>query len=181
MRNELIYSQKECLSENKYLYNGKELQDESLGGVNLDWYDYHTRFYDPQIGRWHVVDPLSENHFDFTPYSYVLNNPMIYVDPTGMSEDYYENDKGEIKWFDNTASEIVDKNMTTWKNIGTSYVSFSGSNLKLNYQNTDDFGNLSPASFSVPAVSGRSNKEGKFDYSIDRQGLEDVGPLPQGR
>jgi hypothetical protein len=24
---------------NKYLYNGKELQDDQLGGVNLDLYD----------------------------------------------------------------------------------------------------------------------------------------------
>lgn len=27
----------------KYLYNGKELQDEQLGGVNLDWDDYGAR------------------------------------------------------------------------------------------------------------------------------------------
>ena len=27
-------------NENKYLFNSKELQDEQLGGVNLDWYDY---------------------------------------------------------------------------------------------------------------------------------------------
>jgi len=36
-------------SENKYLFNGKELQDELLGSVNLDWYDYGVRFYDPDL------------------------------------------------------------------------------------------------------------------------------------
>ncbi|MEN8249778.1 MAG: hypothetical protein ABFS32_12665 [Bacteroidota bacterium] len=42
------------LSAHKYLYNGKEIQDEQLGGVNLDWYDYGARFYDPALGRFHM-------------------------------------------------------------------------------------------------------------------------------
>lgn len=41
-------------SDNKYLYNGKELQDDQLGGVNLDWYDYvawpiHAKKHDLEI------------------------------------------------------------------------------------------------------------------------------------
>ena len=71
-------------SENKYLYNGKELQDEQLGGVNLDLYDYGARFYDPALGRWHVPDLMSEKHYDYTPYHYTFNNPVLFIDPIGL-------------------------------------------------------------------------------------------------
>lgn len=64
-------------SDNKYLYNGKEIQDET------GWYDYGARMYDPAIGTFHSVDPLTEkNHFQ-TPFSYAANNPIIYIDYNG--------------------------------------------------------------------------------------------------
>lgn len=88
-------------SANKYLYNGKELQDEQLGGINLDWYDYGARFYDPALGRWHSPDPLADNEHNLplSPYHFVNNNPLLYVDPNGL--DWYTHDStGALHWYD---------------------------------------------------------------------------------
>jgi RHS repeat-associated protein len=72
--------------ENKYLYNGKEQQDDKFGEVRLDWYDYGKRFYEPALGRWHVNDPLADSTYSLSPYHYVDNNPLIYIDPYGLEK-----------------------------------------------------------------------------------------------
>jgi RHS repeat-associated protein len=70
-------------TENKFLYNSKELQDDQLAGNTLDWYDYGARFYDATLGRWHVVDPLAEKYVNISPFTYAANNPILFIDKNG--------------------------------------------------------------------------------------------------
>ena len=62
---------------NPFKYNGKEL-DEATG-----LYYYGARYYDPKTSIWLSVDPLAEKYPSISPYVYVANNPMVYVDPDG--------------------------------------------------------------------------------------------------
>jgi len=56
--------------------------------------------YDPALGRWHVVDPKagSEHNLSLTPYHFVNNNPILFIDPNGL--DWYKHDEtGSLHWY----------------------------------------------------------------------------------
>jgi RHS repeat-associated protein len=72
------------VSQTDKLYTG---QQQELGDAALGLYNYRARFYSTTIGRFVSADPLVGSIGDpqsWNAYTYVRNNPLRLVDPTGM-------------------------------------------------------------------------------------------------
>jgi len=74
------YDDPSLYSRNRYLYNGKEL----VPDVNLNWYDYGARMYDPQLGRFTCLDPIADQFRHVTPYNYAENKVINCIDLWGL-------------------------------------------------------------------------------------------------
>ncbi|WP_166923989.1 DUF6443 domain-containing protein [Flavobacterium poyangense] len=115
--------------DNKYKYNGKELQDE----LGLNMYAMDMRQYDPTIARWIVQDPIV--HHSQSPYSAFNGNPIYWADPSGLAGEHYDfkrggyfNSKGQSITFaeamasqglNTDGSEKTDSNVSTTESTTT--------------------------------------------------------------
>jgi RHS repeat-associated protein len=70
-----------------FAFNGKEIDDDQEWGPGQTNYDYGFRIYNPGIARWLSIDPLTQQYISFSPYNYVLGNPLVFIDPDGRSVD----------------------------------------------------------------------------------------------
>jgi RHS repeat-associated protein len=69
-------------STNRYRFSGKEVQTTK----NLNYLDFGARMLTDEFNRtgWMSIDPLAEKYYNISPYVYCGNNPIRFIDPTGM-------------------------------------------------------------------------------------------------
>ncbi len=81
--------------KHNYGYGGKE----EIKAFGLDWNDHGARLYDPAIVKWNGIDQLTEKYYSWSPYNYVMNNPIIFNDPDGKELRIYYMDNGVEKFY----------------------------------------------------------------------------------
>ena len=64
--------------KDEFRFTGKENLPET------GYTDFGARFYDNIVPRFITIDPLAETSRRFSPYTYALNRPTMFIDPDGM-------------------------------------------------------------------------------------------------
>jgi len=72
------------LGDYRYGFNSKERDPASEWGQTS--YDYGFRIYNPGIGKFLSVDPLTGSYPFYTPYQFAGNKPIVAIDRDGLEE-----------------------------------------------------------------------------------------------
>jgi RHS repeat-associated protein len=94
----------------RYGFNGKENDNEIKGEGNQQ--DYGMRVYDPRVGKFLSVDPLTASYPWYTPYQFAGNKPINSIDLDGLEEYETYGDYAKAKGKD--ALKVMDGSDGAW-------------------------------------------------------------------
>lgn len=80
-------------SKYRYGFNGKEIDKET---ATTTTYDYGFRIYNPSLGKFLSVDPLTKSYPWYTPFQFAGNSPLKNIDLDGMEPQSVIDDIGQI-------------------------------------------------------------------------------------
>ncbi|WP_421948529.1 RHS repeat-associated core domain-containing protein [Phaeodactylibacter xiamenensis] len=96
----------------RYGFNGKE-NDSDGEFSSLTHYDYGFRIYNPAIGRFLSVDPLTRSYPWYTPYQFAGNSPILFLDldgrePVSAFKEYWQPQiRGHVIIVTETADDVI--------------------------------------------------------------------------
>lgn len=155
----------------------KGLQDDPTKG--WAWDDENRVFMQPSVifkDRWMPVK-ISVFDIDNPIYQYDPNKHLLYRDIMNEKDDLaYRNDvtikNDNIRVHPQIVPElregVQNKNPTMSGNFDGTHLTIVNRNGNVVYK------------AKYPAVSGKPDEKGKFDYSLDRQHIRNEGPIPEG-
>lgn len=84
-------------------FTGKERDAES----GLDYFG--ARYYNSEVGRWMSVDPKAGKYPSLSPFVYVANNPLKFIDPDGKKIEFAKgSSEAFIKAYNDAVAHLKD-------------------------------------------------------------------------